>query len=139
KQVWQQRLCDSAIIISRSGIYGRERLMRLRKAREEQKEPVAAEHWSNRIMDRDLVTIIENVMTIGTPKPLYIATDYAPVTTFELSTWLSEQIDAKPPAMDNSKTDRKSTRLNSSHVSISYAVFCLKKKNEERSKLTFNT
>src|SRR5699024_11316848 len=27
-----------------------------------------------------------------------------------------------------SKKDRKSTRLNSSHVSISYAVFCLKKK-----------
>src|SRR5690242_21000454 len=27
------------------------------------------------------------------------------------------------------KTDRKSTRLNSSHMSISYAVFCLKKKN----------
>src|SRR5699024_11617094 len=26
--------------------------------------------------------------------------------------------------------DRKSTRLNSSHVSISYAVFCLKKKND---------
>src|SRR5699024_11647058 len=26
--------------------------------------------------------------------------------------------------------DRKSTRRNSSHVSISYAVFCLKKKNE---------
>src|SRR3989442_8268855 len=27
--------------------------------------------------------------------------------------------------------DRKSTRLNSSHVRISYAVFCLKKKNKE--------
>src|SRR5699024_10511176 len=27
----------------------------------------------------------------------------------------------------NAKLDRKSTRLNSSHVSISYAVFCLKK------------
>src|SRR5690625_6567359 len=27
--------------------------------------------------------------------------------------------------------DRKSTRLNSSHVAISYAVFCLKKKNNE--------
>src|SRR5690349_23616247 len=26
--------------------------------------------------------------------------------------------------------DRKSTRLNSSHVEISYAVFCLKKKNK---------
>src|SRR5207249_9137439 len=28
--------------------------------------------------------------------------------------------------------DRKSTRLNSSHVSISYAVFCLKKKKKTR-------
>src|SRR6266702_6519390 len=28
----------------------------------------------------------------------------------------------------NYRTDRKSTRLNSSHVAISYAVFCLKKK-----------
>src|SRR5690554_7291672 len=28
--------------------------------------------------------------------------------------------------------DRKSTRLNSSHVRISYAVFCLKKKNTSR-------
>src|SRR5438309_8294158 len=31
--------------------------------------------------------------------------------------------------------DRKSTRLNSSHSSISYAVFCLKKKNQNRSML----
>src|SRR5690349_22407422 len=29
-------------------------------------------------------------------------------------------------------TDRKSTRLNSSHVEISYAVFCLKKKKNYR-------
>src|SRR5689334_23762656 len=29
-------------------------------------------------------------------------------------------------------SDRKSTRLNSSHSSISYAVFCLKKKNKIR-------
>src|SRR5690349_23687904 len=29
------------------------------------------------------------------------------------------------------KGDRKSTRLNSSHVEISYAVFCLKKKNKK--------
>src|SRR5438874_9299412 len=30
------------------------------------------------------------------------------------------------------RADRKSTRLNSSHVEISYAVFCLKKKKERR-------
>src|SRR6266496_5894510 len=31
-------------------------------------------------------------------------------------------------------TDRKSTRLNSSHVEISYAVFCLKKKKKKKGK-----
>src|SRR3712207_8219744 len=30
--------------------------------------------------------------------------------------------------------DRKSTRLNSSHANISYAVFCLKKKNTSRNR-----
>src|SRR5437764_10685917 len=34
------------------------------------------------------------------------------------------------------KTDRKSTRLNSSHRCISYAVFCLKKKNSNKDKCT---
>src|SRR2546430_12124878 len=33
-------------------------------------------------------------------------------------------------------TDRKSTRLNSSHSQISYAVFCLKKKNRRRRTLS---
>src|SRR5690606_39902438 len=33
--------------------------------------------------------------------------------------------------LDRSTIDRKSTRLNSSHVKISYAVVCLKKKNTE--------
>src|SRR5947199_4193696 len=31
----------------------------------------------------------------------------------------------------NGRGDRKSTRLNSSHLGISYAVFCLKKKKKE--------
>src|SRR5690554_7763600 len=34
--------------------------------------------------------------------------------------------------------DRKSTRLNSSHVRISYAVFCLKKKKKKTKKITSN-
>src|SRR5947209_13358199 len=31
--------------------------------------------------------------------------------------------------------DRKSTRLNSSHANISYAVFCLKKKNKKKHRI----
>src|SRR3712207_8349081 len=33
--------------------------------------------------------------------------------------------------LERQKADRKSTRLNSSHANISYAVFCLKKKKKQ--------
>src|SRR5437773_7723861 len=35
--------------------------------------------------------------------------------------------------------DRKSTRLNSSHITISYAVFCLKKKKKKKKNTKTNT
>src|SRR5207253_9429538 len=38
------------------------------------------------------------------------------------------------PHLPVRKSDRKSTRLNSSHVAISYAVFCLKKKKKNKNK-----
>src|SRR5689334_24096510 len=38
--------------------------------------------------------------------------------------------------LSNFATDRKSTRLNSSHSSISYAVFCLKKKKKKKNRTT---
>src|SRR5690554_7504577 len=41
-------------------------------------------------------------------------------------------VDGGSPLSDQPALDRKSTRLNSSHVRISYAVFCLKKKKVRR-------
>src|SRR5436853_5024091 len=38
----------------------------------------------------------------------------------------------EPRARPSRQADRKSTRLNSSHLGISYAVFCLKKKKERQ-------
>src|SRR2546422_1284635 len=46
-----------------------------------------------------------------------------------------DQARRPPPARDNEgipNRDRKSTRLNSSHGYISYAVFCLKKKKTQK-------
>src|SRR3712207_8146767 len=37
--------------------------------------------------------------------------------------------EVNPGGIDPAERDRKSTRLNSSHANISYAVFCLKKTN----------
>src|SRR3989442_6094942 len=47
--------------------------------------------------------------------------------------WVTENIPvntARPVIGDYVRIDRKSTRLNSSHVRISYAVFCLKNKKQ---------
>src|SRR3989442_10825874 len=41
----------------------------------------------------------------------------------------TDVVEGGPPVIGLGE-DRKSTRLNSSHVRISYAVFCLKKKND---------
>ena len=94
---------SKTVIIRPSGIYGRERLMRLKKVTENPKQAVDAEQWTNRVMDRDLVNIIVNVLTMHSSQPiksLYIATDYRPVTTLELTIWLSQQVNETLPEIN---------------------------------------
>src|SRR5699024_12195018 len=66
----------------------------------------------------------------GTP------TQLAKAISAELSVELAEATlyadDGAAEIVKEFKKDRKSTRLNSSHVSISYAVFCLKKKKKTK-------
>ena len=52
---------------------------------------------------------------------------------------LGEKFNLKTLFDSSYNSDRKSTRLNSSHVAISYAVFCLKKKKnrKKRTKYTY--
>src|SRR3712207_6941751 len=52
-----------------------------------------------------------------------------------LTRWRTRLSCADDEAVDDGllPVDRKSTRLNSSHANISYAVFCLKKKNSQLS------
>src|SRR5438309_7798586 len=49
--------------------------------------------------------------------------------------WFGFGLLTGPYALYRADRDRKSTRLNSSHSSISYAVFCLKKKKKHTSSL----
>src|SRR6266852_8121286 len=51
-------------------------------------------------------------------------------TLFRSSPWCSGPTASAPSHSRCCPEDRKSTRLNSSHGSISYAVFCLKKKHK---------
>src|SRR5256885_5229859 len=56
----------------------------------------------------------------------------------ETSTCIPEQLLRTAMTCSPIKQDRKSTRLNSSHLVISYAVFCLKKKKIYTAILTFS-
>src|SRR5699024_12213247 len=61
--------------------------------------------------------------TSGSPVPVEIEIR-GPITNPKIFNRTSDEF----IQINRSISDRKSTRLNSSHVSISYAVFCLKKK-----------
>src|SRR5437588_9406197 len=67
-----------------------------------------------------------------------------PMTT---TAWMSQRTNKMPSAFTATRSgghgvggarDRKSTRLNSSHTVISYAVFCLKKKKKKKKKVTIH-
>src|SRR5690625_6662043 len=55
------------------------------------------------------------------------------VTTAEIDRlcleYITDELNVQSATVGYAPADRKSTRLNSSHVAISYAVFCLKKKS----------
>src|SRR5256885_6753669 len=71
--------------------------------------------------------LAEVMLKMAPPAPLPAAYD-------ALTAALDALAGAPPDAID--ATDRKSTRLNSSHLVISYAVFCLKKKNTHNAMVT---
>src|SRR5437868_12519813 len=61
------------------------------------------------------------------------ACGFLPVSTMSrANTDVLERAPKPTPVDSEFDGDRKSTRLNSSHVSISYAVFCLKKKKNQK-------
>src|SRR5699024_7470044 len=70
--------------------------------------------------------VIDEVVSLSKAgRPVLIGT-----TSVEISELLSRMLNMR--GIKHNVLDRKSTRLNSSHVSISYAVFCLKKKNKNK-------
>src|SRR5699024_12789203 len=81
---------------------------------------VAPNHRTGQIVDRQNKTVLRHEARKGAQRH--------PAMTLRVPArggmMMTEGIGQK-----NRDADRKSTRLNSSHVSISYAVFCLKKKN----------
>src|SRR3712207_7750520 len=70
-----------------------------------------------------------NSSSVATPKLIFHdEVTYEVITTQTPSSYKTiDGYDSIKNALKNQIVDRKSTRLNSSHANISYAVFCLKK------------
>src|SRR3989454_10945721 len=64
--------------------------------------------------------------------PIYLGGKRIGVVTGAAMGPLMPQVLAEVAAVTGAQLDRKSTRLNSSHLVISYAVFCLKKKKKKK-------
>src|SRR5262245_64355645 len=70
------------------------------------------------------IVILGNLLPLHL-NPLRMAEEYAMLDNMSNGRLIAGFAPGSGP-----ETDRKSTRLNSSHLGISYAVFCLKKKNK---------
>src|SRR5690606_40369460 len=80
----------------------------------------------------DLTGSVTSVQSEGFVKG--VATNALQLLSGKVSGVNVSQTNSEPGTNMNIIVDRKSTRLNSSHVKISYAVFCLKKKNTDVTK-----
>src|SRR5690625_6574444 len=94
--------------------------------------------------------VIKRVTTVVAPKRAALATvearatrpaindsgvatiDETTIAMIDANKYIPSTRQKLPRVSSQPRLDRKSTRLNSSHVAISYAVFCLKKKNTKR-------
>src|SRR3712207_7448012 len=75
---------------------------------------------------REELNVVSAAKRFGMTYPLVLDTDYKVWNAYGNRFWPAKYlIDAQ-----GNVRDRKSTRLNSSHANISYAVFCLKKKQK---------
>ena len=119
EQALTQAYGKRAVMIRPSGIYGKNRRMRINKAQESLKEPMSLQSWTNRIMDTDLVTIINRVLTISNDdiKPVYLATDYQPVTSYDLTFWLSKQLNSTLPMLEVGESDNDGSKSKDSVAS----------------------
>lgn len=97
EQILSNAFGDKAIIVRASGIYGKQRLRLVRQASIAHQDGVLANQWTNRIMDTDLIAVLERILLLDLPKSLYLATDYCPATNDEVLGYIASLTHNPPP------------------------------------------
>lgn len=94
------------VVVRFAGIYGPGRERMLRRVREGR--PVVADppRYTNRIHRDDCVGVLEHLLTLDDPAPLYLGVDNAPCPVHELADWLADHLGLpRPPREQGPATD----------------------------------
>ncbi len=115
---------ETGINVRLSGIYGPGRTRLVRKVRDG--EATATPSWTNRIHVEDCAGVLHHLMHIRDPESLYLGSDDLPVTTADVVTWLSAEIDvpAPPPGPSERLNKRcRNARLRDAGYRFQYPSF----------------
>ena len=88
---------ERVVMVRASGIYGVDRRYMVRQAATAHHTSVPSHHYTNRIMDSDVVQVLVKVLTIPHPKLMYLATDLCPATSAEVLSYIAHRMDYPPP------------------------------------------
>jgi nucleoside-diphosphate-sugar epimerase len=107
-----------------SGIYGPGRTRLVRKVRDG--EATATGSWTNRIHVEDCAGALHHVMRLHDPEAVYLGSDDEPVTTADVTTWLSTELHVSaPPAGPAESLNKRcrNERLRNTGYNFQYPTF----------------
>jgi len=107
-----RKAAETGINMRLSGIYGPGRTRLVRKVRDG--EATATDSWTNRIHVEDCAGALHHVMRLGYPEALYLGTDDEPVTTADVTTWLSTELNVPTPRA--AQTERLNKRCRNARL-----------------------
>lgn len=112
EQVLQQAFGSSCVIVRPSGIYGRHRTFMVRLAKTAHQQGVPRWHFTNRIMDTDLIAIVFKLATMQKVKPMYLLTDTFGATSFDVLEFICQKMGYPPPKVIEGKVTGKKILAN---------------------------
>lgn len=115
---------ETGINMRLSGIYGPGRTRLVRKVRDG--EATATGSWTNRIHVEDCAGALHHVMRLHDPEAVYLGSDDEPVTTADVTTWLSTELHVSaPPAGPAESLNKRcrNERLRNTGYNFQYPTF----------------
>ena len=108
EQALQAVFGDKTVIVRPSGIYHLGSTRLIEQAKSAHHTGVPSHHYTNRIMDGDLIAILEHILMTSMPKPIYLATDTLPATSFDVLSFIADTLGYPPPApIDGAMTGKR--------------------------------